>query len=190
MSDAGGPYLFDVGVIALAHTEAPVRDSALSYVQDAIAGDIDSVVPYFAVFGAHTVLTTYYGRPNVDASRLLKNFLDAKRIHWYDGMKESVVRDGLSQASEANVGGWDGYYAQVALLKSSRTDTMSMLNTQRVSCTQQAKCWDTQSVQRNPPVKVPQMIISPNSISPSLLIQISILSVPLISTDITCSLST
>ncbi|PSQ37730.1 hypothetical protein BRD10_04815 [Halobacteriales archaeon SW_12_71_31] len=41
--------------------------------------------------------------------------MDAKQIHWYDGMSEDVVRGGLSQASDANVGGWDGYYAQVAL---------------------------------------------------------------------------
>ena len=115
MSDAGGPYLFDVGVIALAHTEAPVRDAALSYVRDAITGEIDAVVPYPALFGAHTVLTTYYGRSNADASRLLKNFMDAKRIHWHDGMPEDVVRGGFSRASDANVGGWDGYYAQVAI---------------------------------------------------------------------------
>jgi len=108
MSDAGGPYLFDVGVIALAHTAAPVRDSALSYVQDAIAGDIDAVVPYPALFGAHTVLTTYYGRSNADASRLLQNFMDAKQIHWYDRMPEDIVLGGFSQASKANVGGWDG----------------------------------------------------------------------------------
>ena len=115
MSDTTGPYLFDVGVIALAHTVAPVRDAALSYVQDAIAGDIDAIVPYPALFGAYTVLTTYYGRSNGDAARLLQNFMDAKRIHWYDRMPEGVVWDGLSQASEANVGGWDGYYAQVAI---------------------------------------------------------------------------
>ncbi|SEP68463.1 type II toxin-antitoxin system VapC family toxin [Natrinema salaciae] len=115
MSDAGGPYLFDVGVIALAHTEAPVRDAALSYVRDAIAGEITAVVPYPALFGAHTVLTTYYGRSNADASRLLQNFMDAKRIQWYDGISEAIVRGGLSQAKNANVGGWDGYYAQVAI---------------------------------------------------------------------------
>lgn len=115
MGDAGGPYLFDVGVIALAHTDAPVRDAALSYVRDAIAGNIDAVVPYPAVFGAHVVLTTYYGRSHADASRLLQNFMDAKRIHWYDDMSEDVVRSGLSQSSETNVGGWDGYYAQVAI---------------------------------------------------------------------------
>jgi len=115
MSDGTGPYLFDVGVIALAHTEAPVRDTPLSYVQDAIAGDIDAVVPYPALFGAHTVLTTYYGRSNADASRLLQNFMEAKRIQWYDRMPEGIVWDGFSQASDANVGGWDGYYAQVAI---------------------------------------------------------------------------
>ncbi len=115
MSDTDGPYLFDVGVIALAHTAAPVRESALSYVRDAIAGDIDAVVPYPALFGAHTVLTTYYGRSNTDASRLLRNFMDAKRIHWYGRMSEDTVQGGFSRASDANVGGWDGYYAQVAI---------------------------------------------------------------------------
>jgi predicted nucleic acid-binding protein len=115
MSDAGGPYLFDVGVIALAHTEAPVRDRALSYVREAIAGDIDAVVPYPAVLGAHAVLTTYYGRSNAAASDLLGNFMDATRIHWYDGVSEGVVRGGFAQARDANVGGWDGYYAQVAI---------------------------------------------------------------------------
>lgn len=115
MSDASGPYLFDVGVIALAHTTAPVRDAALSYVRDAITGDIDAIVPYPALLGAHTVLTTYYGHSNADASRLLQNFMDAKRIHWYDEMPADIVRGGLSQASRANVDGWDGYYAEVAI---------------------------------------------------------------------------
>lgn len=114
MSDTGGPYLFDVGVIALAHTEAPVRDAALSYVRRAIAGDVDAVVPYPALFGAHTVLTTYYGRSNAEAARLLENFADAKRIHWYDRLSEHTVRGGFDRARAANVGGWDGYYAQVA----------------------------------------------------------------------------
>jgi predicted nucleic acid-binding protein len=115
MSDTSSKYLFDVGVIALAHTETPVRDAALSYVQDAIAGDIDAVVPYPALFGAHTVLTTYYGHSNADASRLLQNFIEAKRIHWYGGISQGVVRDAFSQVSEANINGWDGYYAQVAI---------------------------------------------------------------------------
>ena len=115
MSDTTGPYLFDVGVIALAHTAAPVRDAALSYVQDAIASEIDAIVPYPALFGAHTILTTYYGRSNADASRLLQNFMDAKRIHWYDEIPEDVVLSGFSLASDENVGGWDGYYAQVAI---------------------------------------------------------------------------
>lgn len=115
MSDASGPYLFDVGVIALAHTDAPVRDAALAYVRDAIAGEIDAVVPYPALFGAHVVLTTYYGRSNDGASLLLRNFMDAKRIHWYDRMPADVVRSGLSHSGKANIDGWDGYYAQVAI---------------------------------------------------------------------------
>lgn len=109
-----GPYLFDVGVTALAHSDAPVNDTALSYVRRAIAGEIDAVVPYASVVGAHNALTTYYGVSNDRASILMQNFMDAKRIHWYEGMAEEVVRDGFSRASETNVGGWDGYYAQVA----------------------------------------------------------------------------
>jgi predicted nucleic acid-binding protein len=115
MSDGRGPYLLDVGVIALAHTDAPVRGAALSYVRDAVTGDIDAVVPYPALFGAHAVLTTYYGRSNADASRLLENFAAAKRVRWCGGLSEGTVRAALSRASEANIGGWDGYYAQVAI---------------------------------------------------------------------------
>lgn len=115
MSDAGGPYLFDVGVIALAHTDAPVREAALSYVRDAIAGEIDAVVPYPALLGAHTVLTTDYGYSNADAARLLENFMDAKRIYWHDRMPEGTVRGSLDNARTGNTDGWDGYYAQIAI---------------------------------------------------------------------------
>ena len=30
-------------------------------------------------------------------------------------MSENVVRGGFSYASDANIGGWDGYYTQVAI---------------------------------------------------------------------------
>ncbi|PSQ11469.1 hypothetical protein BRC99_06385 [Halobacteriales archaeon QS_7_69_60] len=109
-----GPYLFDVGVIALAHTGAPVRDAALSYVRRAIAGEIEAVVPHPALIGAHTVFTTYYGRSNTDASRLLENFRDARRVNWCDRLSEAAVRGGFERAGAANVDGWDGYYAEVA----------------------------------------------------------------------------
>lgn len=121
MGDTNGPYLFDVGVIALAHTNAPVRDAALDYVKAGITGEIDAVVPFPAVIGAHNVLTTYYGRSNAAASRLLQNFLDAKRIHWCDEMSQDGVRDGFSRASNFNVSGWDGYYAEVATTEGVKT---------------------------------------------------------------------
>lgn len=109
-----GPYLFDVDVTALAHSDAPVNDTALSYVRQAISGDIDAIVPYASVVGAHNALTTYYGVSNARASTLMQNFMSAKRIHWYDGMSEDVVRTGFSCANNTNIGGWDGYYAAVA----------------------------------------------------------------------------
>lgn len=110
-----GPYLFDVGVTALAHSDAPVRDAALSYVRRAIIGDVDAIVPYASVVGAHNALTSYYAVPNARASKLMQNFMDARRIHWYDGMSEDLLREGFSLASETNVGGWDGYYAHIAI---------------------------------------------------------------------------
>lgn len=113
MSD--GPYLFDVGVIALAHAGTPVSESALSYLRDAIAGTIEGVVPYAALVGAHHVLSSYYGFSNERASQLMRNVMDAKRIRWYDEMPERLVRSGFSLAGDLNIDGWDGYYAEVAL---------------------------------------------------------------------------
>lgn len=75
MSEASGPYLFDVGVIALAYSRAPVRDTALSCVQDAITGDIDAVVPYPALIGAHNV------RRRTTANQI-RALLEYSRISW------------------------------------------------------------------------------------------------------------
>jgi predicted nucleic acid-binding protein len=121
MTTDNGPYLFDVGVTALAHSDAPVRDSALSYVQRAIAGEIDAIVPCASVVGAHNALTSYYGLSNDRASTLMENFMSARRIHWYSGMTEDVVRGGLSRARRSNIGGWDGYYAEVAVSEGANT---------------------------------------------------------------------
>lgn len=113
MSD--GPYLFDVGVTALAHAGTPVSETPLSYVRRAISGDIDAVVPYASLVGAHHVLTSVYGFSNEEASGLMRRFMDANRVHWYDEIGEQTLRTGFEYAGEANIEGWDGYYAQVAL---------------------------------------------------------------------------
>jgi predicted nucleic acid-binding protein len=113
MSD--GPYLFDVGVTALAHAGTPVSETPLSYVRKAIAGDIDAVVPYASLVGAHHILTSVYSFSNEDASGLMRRFMDANRVHWYDEITEETVGKGFEYASEMNVEGWDGYYARVAL---------------------------------------------------------------------------
>jgi predicted nucleic acid-binding protein len=114
--------LFDVGITALAHSDAPVSDSALSYVRRAIAGEIDAVVPTASVVGAHNALTSYYGLSNARASKLMQNFMSAKRIHWYEGMSSEIVSDGFGIAAELNLGGWDGYYARVT--KSEGVETI------------------------------------------------------------------
>lgn len=114
-SGSTGPYLFDVGVVALAHADTPVSERPLSYVRRAVTGEIDAVVPYPAVFGAHTVLTTYYGYSNAAASRLLDGFTDARQIDWYGDLSEETVDAALSVAGNANLDAWDGLYARVAL---------------------------------------------------------------------------
>ncbi|MFC6993235.1 type II toxin-antitoxin system VapC family toxin [Haladaptatus sp. GCM10025707] len=112
MSD--GPYLFDVSVIALAHAGTPVSEPALSHLQDAIQGDIEAIIPYTTLIGAHHVLTSFYGFSNERAATLMQNLMDAKRIHWYDGLPEQIVRSGFSLAGDLNIDAWDGYYARVA----------------------------------------------------------------------------
>lgn len=95
MSD--GPYLSDVGVTALAHAGTPVSDAAFAYVRQAIAGEIDALVPYASLVGAHHVLTSVYGFASEDASTLMGRFMDASRVHWYDAMPAEAVRDGFDE---------------------------------------------------------------------------------------------
>lgn len=116
-----GPYLFDVGVTALAHAGTPVSDAALSYVRRAIEGEIDAVVPYPSLVGAHHILTSVYGFSNEDASALMTRFMDARRIYWCEEMPEATVRAGFERAGAANVDGRDGYYAQVAAEEGAET---------------------------------------------------------------------
>lgn len=105
-------YLFDVGVVALAHADTPVSDQPLRRVRQAVRGELDAVVPYTAVVGAHHVMTQVYGIPVSDASALLTNFTDARRIEWYDDAAPAVA--GLETAANLGIDGWDGYYVEVA----------------------------------------------------------------------------
>lgn len=112
---SSGPYLFDVGVTALAHAGTPVSEKPLSYVERAIRGEIDAVVPYASLVGAHHVLASVYGFSNEEASALMRRFMDATRIHWYDDIGEETVRGGFDYAGRLNIDAWDGYYSQAAI---------------------------------------------------------------------------
>ncbi len=112
--DDGERYLFDVGVVALAHSRTPMSTTALEYVRDAIQGDLDAVVPYPVLIGAHHILHLDYGFSRDEATYVLTNFLGARRIHWYAGPDGSGIQHGLDLAGEHNIDGWDGYYAHVA----------------------------------------------------------------------------
>jgi predicted nucleic acid-binding protein len=114
MSVPDTSVLFDVGVVALAHSGTPMSGTALGYVRDAVRGDLDAVVPYQALFGAHHVLNRDYHLSCEEATYVLTNFLGARRIHWYAGPNGSDTQHGLDLAGEHNIEGWDGYYAHVA----------------------------------------------------------------------------
>jgi predicted nucleic acid-binding protein len=109
-----GPVLFEVGVIALSHSGTPMSDTALEYVRQAVHGDLDAVVPYAAVYGAHHILYAVYNFTVHEATHVLTNFLSAEEIHWYAGPNALESRTGLDVASEHNIDGWDGYYATAA----------------------------------------------------------------------------
>ena len=112
--DPDDPVLFDVGVVALAHSGAPMSGTALEYVRDAVRGDLDAVVPYQALFGAHHILNRDYHFSREDATYVLTNFLGARQVHWYAGPDGSDTQHGLDLAGEHNIEGWDGFYAHVA----------------------------------------------------------------------------
>jgi len=114
MSEDARRVVFDVGVIALAHSGTPMSGTALEYVRDAIRGDLDAVVPYQALFGAHHVLHRNYEFSRSEATYVLTNLLDARQIDWYAGPDERDTRQGLATAGDHNIEGWDGYYAHVA----------------------------------------------------------------------------
>jgi predicted nucleic acid-binding protein len=111
----------EVGPIALAHSDAPVSDTGLHWIRRAVDREIDLIVPYPAVFGAHHVLSSYYGYSSNDASRLLRNFLSIGRIHWVGAIDGDVSARGLAMSGDANTDGWDGLYAAVAQREGART---------------------------------------------------------------------
>lgn len=116
-----GPYLFDVGVTALAHAGTPVSDPALEFVRQAIRGEVQAIVPYASLIGAQHVLVGVYGFSGDDAAEILTRFMDAQRIHWYPGLDKPLVRHGFDLVVQHNIDGWDGYYAAVALDSGAET---------------------------------------------------------------------
>jgi len=119
--EESGPVLFDVGVVALAHSGTPMSGTALGYIRDAVRGELDAVVPYSVLIGAHHILHLDYEFSRAEATYVLTNFADARRIHWYTGPGDSDVRRGLALAGDHNIDGWDGYYAHVAQATNATT---------------------------------------------------------------------
>jgi hypothetical protein len=96
-------------VVALAHSGTPMSGTALGYIRDAVRGELDAVVPYSVLIGAHHILHLDYEFSRAEATYVLTNFADARRIHWYTG------------PGDHNIDGWDGYYAHVAQATNATT---------------------------------------------------------------------
>ena len=108
------PVLFDVGVVALAHSGTSMSGTALEYVRKAVHGEIRAIVPYSVLIGAHHILNMDYGFSRKEATYVLTNFADARQVQWYTGPASLDIHEGLGLAGEHNIDGWDGYYAHVA----------------------------------------------------------------------------
>ncbi|MFA1612431.1 type II toxin-antitoxin system VapC family toxin [Halobellus rubicundus] len=114
LSPGSGPYLFDVGPIALAHAGTPVSETALEYIRPAIQGEVTAIVPYPAVVGAHHVLRGTYYLKNRTASELMQNFIESTNIYWYNEFSYDILNNSFEYSTIYNIEGWDGYFAQVA----------------------------------------------------------------------------
>ena len=53
--------VIDVGVLAIGLSKNPATDYCLELIEDAVRGRIRALIPYTVVFGAHYILTRFYG---------------------------------------------------------------------------------------------------------------------------------
>jgi len=101
--------VIDVGILAVGLSENPATDYCLEVIEDAVRGRIRVLIPYTVVFGAHYILTRFYGVISREANELLRNLLSSKRIVWHGHIDKGNVEKSLENTERYNLDAWDGY---------------------------------------------------------------------------------
>lgn len=101
--------VIDVGILAVGLSKNPATDYCLELIEDAVKGRIRSLIPYTVVFGAHYILTRFYGVMPKEANDLLRNLLSSKRVVWYGRINKDSVEKSLENTEKYDLDAWDGY---------------------------------------------------------------------------------
>jgi len=101
--------VIDVGILAVGLSKNPATDYCLELIEDAVKGRIRALIPYTVVFGAHCILTRFYGVMPKEANDLLRNLLSSKRVVWYGHINKDNVEKSLENTEKYNLDAWDGY---------------------------------------------------------------------------------
>jgi len=101
--------VIDVGILAVGLSRNPATDYCLEVIEDAVRGRIRALIPYTVVFGAHYILTRFYGVKSKEANDLLRNLLLSQRISWYWHIGKNSVENSFENTEKYDVDAWDGY---------------------------------------------------------------------------------
>ncbi len=101
--------VIDVGILAVGLSRNPATDHCLEVIEDAVRGRIRALIPYTVVFGAHYILTRFYGVEPKEANNLLRNLLLSQRIIWYGHIDRSDVEKSFENTEKYDLDAWDGY---------------------------------------------------------------------------------
>ncbi|MEM4165505.1 MAG: type II toxin-antitoxin system VapC family toxin [Nitrososphaerales archaeon] len=101
--------VIDVGILAVGLSKNPATGYCLELIEDAVKGRVRALIPYTVVFGAHYILTRFYGVTTKEAVDLLRNLLSSKRIIWYGRIDKDHVEKSLENSEKYDLDAWDGY---------------------------------------------------------------------------------
>jgi len=101
--------VIDVGILAVGLSRNPATDHCLEVIEDAVRGRIRALIPYTVVFGAHYILTRFYGVKPKEANDLLQNLLLSQRINWDGHIDKSSAENSLENTEKYDLDAWDGY---------------------------------------------------------------------------------
>ena len=101
--------VMDVGILAVGLSRNPATNYCLEAIEDAVKGRIRVLIPYTVIFGAHYILTRFYGVEPKEANSLLRNLLLSRRIVWYGHIDRNGMEKSFENTEKYDLDAWDGY---------------------------------------------------------------------------------